>query len=251
LLPEGIPDLLIFPRPFALGAMLGGRVGCAPSLESFLLRRAVCGHTTKNYNRIFLTMTKNLRRDGLKPESLVAQLNGQTGESGAWPSDEDFREAWHSRHAYQTLNNPTIVHILRRLNDTYIGGKMESLSIDSPLTVEHIMPQQWIQHWPLSNGLKGMTTEEMFSADSSDPRTVATKTRNAAVQTMGNLTVLAQALNSSVSNAPWANKKPEILSHSLLPLNQQLVEIETWDEAAISRRSSALFERALKLWPRS
>ena len=36
----------------------------ATILESYLLRRAVCGRSTKNYNRIFLQITKALRRDG-------------------------------------------------------------------------------------------------------------------------------------------------------------------------------------------
>jgi uncharacterized protein with ParB-like and HNH nuclease domain len=33
-------------------------------LESYLLRRAVCNLSTKNYNRIFLALTRNLRKEG-------------------------------------------------------------------------------------------------------------------------------------------------------------------------------------------
>ena len=33
-------------------------------LESYLLRRAVCNLGTKNYNRIFLSLTRNLRKEG-------------------------------------------------------------------------------------------------------------------------------------------------------------------------------------------
>jgi len=35
-------------------------------LESYLVRRAVCNFSTKNYNRIFLGLTRTLRRDGLR-----------------------------------------------------------------------------------------------------------------------------------------------------------------------------------------
>ena len=39
-------------------------------LESYLLRRAVCGLTTKNYNRVFLTLTRTLRNDRVPPENV-------------------------------------------------------------------------------------------------------------------------------------------------------------------------------------
>lgn len=221
------------------------------TLESYLLRRAVCGFTTKNYNRIFLNLTRALRRDGATPENLVEQLLNQTGESGEWPSDGAFSEAWRSKHAYQVLNNPKIVHILKRLNSTYLGSKMEAVSIESALTVEHILPQNWLEHWPLPDQSSGMTNTGLWNAESDDPRTLATRKRNMMLQTFGNLTLVSQALNSAASNSNWTLKRPEILSHSLLPLNQQLATVGTWDESSIAQRSEDLLHRALTLWPRS
>jgi uncharacterized protein with ParB-like and HNH nuclease domain len=221
------------------------------TLESYLLRRAVCGYTTKSYNRIFLTLTRALRRDGVTPENLVAQLLTQTGESSEWPSDATFSEAWRTKHAYQILNNPKVVHILKRLNSTYFGSKMESVSIESAVTVEHILPQSWVEHWLLPDGSKGMTYTELGKAESDDPRAVATRKRDALLQTFGNLTLLSQPLNSSVSNSNWTVKRPEILSHSLLPLNLQLATVDTWDENSITQRGEDLLQRALKLWQRS
>jgi uncharacterized protein with ParB-like and HNH nuclease domain len=83
------------------------------TLESYLLRRAVCGLTTKNYNRIFLSLTRSLRREGVTPENLESHLTAQSGESVEWPTDEAFTEAWRTTHAYRTLNNAKIVHILK------------------------------------------------------------------------------------------------------------------------------------------
>lgn len=219
-------------------------------LESYLLRRAVCGLTTKNYNRTFLTLTRSLHRDGDSAENIRTYLHGLKGDSTEWPSDEAFQKAWQSRHAYQTLQNPKIVHLLRRLNDTYVNAKSESITINSPLTVEHILPQNWIEHWPLPDGSKGLTWAERMKAKPDDPRLIATDRRNALLQTLGNLTILTQALNSSVSNSAWSVKKPALLSASLLPINQQLQAVDTWDEAAIEDRSKELFERAMKIWPK-
>ena len=84
------------------------------ALESYLLRRAVCGLTTKNYNRVFLTMTRALRKDGTSPANLRNHLLSLTGDSTAWPTDAQFGNAWMTTHAYAALNNPKLVHIFRR-----------------------------------------------------------------------------------------------------------------------------------------
>ena len=95
-----------------------------------------------------------------------------------------------------------------------------------------------------------MTTDALWTASKDDARAEATRKRNAALQTLGNLTILTQGLNSSVSNSAWPVKKPELLRHSLLPINQQLHDVAAWDEAAIAARSDALLARALSVWPR-
>ncbi len=218
-------------------------------LESYLLRRAVCGLTTKNYNRVFLTLTRVLRSDGASPARIAQYLRGLTGDAAEWPSDETFAKSWQERHAYQTLLNPRIVHILRRISDTYLGGKSEHITISSALTIEHILPQDWIEHWPLPDGSRGFTFSELWTADPADPRAEATGRRNARLQTFGNLTILTQPLNSSVSNNSWNVKKPALLAASLLPINQQLHSFDQWDEAAIDKRSKDLFSRAASLWP--
>lgn len=220
-------------------------------LESYLLRRAVCNLTTKNYNRVFLGLTRSLRRDGMNSENLAKQLAEQSGDSTEWPSDERFAEAWRTQHTYQVLNNPKVIHILKRLNDTYITGKSEGISLEGSLTVEHILPQLWQSKWLLADGAKGLTTDELWKARPDDPRAEATRARNKLLQTIGNLTILTQALNSSVSNSEWRLKRPELLKHSLLPINQVLNDVDQWNESTIAGRTDALLTRAFKVWPRS
>ncbi len=227
-----------------------GWVEVSTILESYLLRRAICGLTTKNYNRVFLGLTRMLRRDGATPQNLAQQLREQTGASAEWPSDEQFAEAWRTSHAYLVLNNPKIVHVLKRISDTYMTTKSELVSIEGALTVEHILPQQWHDKWMLPDGSKGLAADALWTAAKDDPRADATRRRVLAVQTFGNLTVLTLALNSSVSNSQWSVKKPELLKYSLLPINQQLHDVDVWDETAIADRSEQLLSRALKVWPR-
>ncbi len=221
------------------------------TLESYLLRRAVVGWSTKAYNRVFLTLVRSLRNLGTAsvPEEAEAALAALTGETSAWPTDEEFGRAWMNGSVYQGLNRGKVTHILARLNATYLTNKSEQLIIDSELTVEHIMPQSWIAHWPLPDGSRGMEWGELYDAAPGDARAGATRVRELAIHTFGNLTIIRQALNSSVSNGPWADKRPALLAASLLPLNLQLGSYDKWDEVAIMKRGQALLEKALQIWP--
>lgn len=218
-------------------------------LESYLLRRAVLGWSTKAYNRIFLNLTKSLRAVGARPEIVKSFLSNLSGESSAWPTDEQFFGAWQGRDAYHDLNNAKLVHVLSRLNDTYLTSRNERVQIESPLTVEHLLPQAWLKNWPLQTGENGLSFRELLDSSSDDPRAVSTRRRDALVQTIGNLTILTQELNSDVSNATWAIKKPKLLASSLLPINQQLHAYDKWAEDTINQRSKELFQRATSVWP--
>jgi uncharacterized protein with ParB-like and HNH nuclease domain len=217
-------------------------------IESYLLRRAICGYTTKAYNRIFLTLIRSLQEKGATADNVCEYLSELEGESTMWPDDDTFSEAWQSRHAYETLNNEKIVYILKCLSDSFLSNKNERISIDGSLTVEHIMPRGWIDNWPLPDGSQGMSYQELWDSSPEDTRADATRKRNSLMQTFGNLTILTQPLNSSLSNSTWDIKKPELLKASLLPINQLLHDVMVWDEKAIENRSRFIFKNAVSIW---
>lgn len=160
------------------------------------------------------------------------------------------RRRWTTTHAYQTLNNPKLVHIFKRLNAAVTTTKHEGISFEGQLTVEHLMPQKWRENWLLLDGSKGMEWQEQTQAVKDDPKMVATRLRDSLVQTFGNLTIITQPLNSSVSNSAWKVKKPKLMEASLLPINLQLASIEDWNEETIQARGKSLLDKALRLWPR-
>jgi len=218
-------------------------------LESYFLRRAICGLTTKNYNKIFLSLTNSMRSKGASPESLRKILSNQYGESSEWPTDEKLKKEWMDCHAYSRLNNPKMVHVLWKLSNSYLNSKNERLSLEQSVSVEHLLPQSWIKHWPLASGAKGLSGAELWEEEADQEIVSATRKRSSALQTFGNLTILTQPLNSSVKNKSWNIKKPEIMKSSLLPINQVLHDYEVWDEATIESRGKDLFQRVLKIWP--
>jgi len=68
-------------------------------------------------------------------------------------------------------------------------------------------------------------------------------------RTFGNLTLLTQPLNSSVSNSAFEIKKPEILKNSALALNRYFQDKDVWDEDLITTRGEMLFAHASERWP--
>ena len=156
-------------------------------------------------------MTRSLRKDGFQAERIRELLIGQTGDSGIWPDDAAFREAWLNKPLFGLLNNPRLVYIYTRLNQTYMSSKSETVAFPVQPSIEHIMPQSWISEWPLPDGTQGMGIMELWDAELDDPRAVGTRSRDAALQTLGNLTLLSTALNSSQSNFGWDRKRPEMM----------------------------------------
>jgi hypothetical protein len=239
------PVLLFFD---ASGILIGERASVGHAIESYLLRRAVCGLPTNNYNRVFLGLIRALQRGQPTSANLIDYLLDLKGETVEWPSDEALVQEWLVGHAYSRLNNPKLVYLLTRLSATYAGPKIEDITVNVSLTIEHIMPQGWLTQWPLPGGARGVDALELMMLPPEDIHAAATTKRNRAVQTLGNLTVLTKPLNSAVSNSRWDVKKPQLLANSLLPINQMLHSYENWDETVIETRGRDLLARAQKLW---
>ena len=209
-------------------------------LESLLVRRLICGRTTKNYNRLFLQILDETLGEGavLSHEAFRKVLLSKTGDAVDWPKDDEFEKAWLHVPAYERLRHGRVEVVLRALELASATKKTESVTIHGDLTIEHVMPQGWEDHWPLPATLALGEAQQ------------AEATRDALVQTFGNLTLLTQELNSSVSNGPYAGKRPEITLQSALRLNSYFQTTLDWNEAEILKRGHLLFEKAKTIWPR-
>lgn len=221
------------------------------ALESYILRRTICQLPTKAYNRVFLNLAAILKKDGVIAPVLIKRLSSLTGDSSVWPTDAVFGSAFTSRAGYLTLSQARVVYLLTALNDALHSSRSESVTINSALTVEHIMPQAWFDHWPLQSGAKGLTVLQRYleTSPTSLKEKEASIARDLIIQGIGNLTLLSQPLNSSVSNGPWLIKRQEIGKHSLLALNKSIVAIDDWNETAIASRASRLLTDAVRIWP--
>jgi hypothetical protein len=228
--------------PLALGLL--GNAGLSEperdkimaDLESFLVRRLVCGRPTKNYNRLFIQLLRDFENTGGAPTSskFRALLAAGTGETVDWPDDAAFEKSWATVDAYNGLKAARVEMILRAIDEAISSGKSESVTIQGKLTVEHVLPQDWNEHWPLPPAVDAAA---------------ATEERDTLVNDFGNLTLLTQALNSSVRNGPATTKLPAIALQSKLTLNTHFQGRTSWSESDVRERRQALFQTAKKIWP--
>ncbi|MBM0224815.1 DUF262 domain-containing protein [Micromonospora sp. ATA51] len=230
------------------------RARAADAIESLIVRRFVCGLTTKDYNRLFLSVLQNIRKaqDAVVGELLRDQLAANMAESRRWPDDGDFVGGLLQNNLYRTLRGPRLRVLLAGL-ETYLRGDKAELTFSpaqaANLSVEHLLPQEWAQHYPLPNDL---------------PEDEAKSRRSAALHKLGNLTLTTTKLNSSISNGPWHGKRAELNKHAVLlltaasvlqpheamPAEAARTWSEGWTENHIDLRTFLLAHFALKAWPR-
>ncbi len=213
-------------------------------IESYLLRRDVCGLSTGNYNRFFIEAVKYMRQEGVTLHSLITYLSLGEIETTRWPNDDEYRSAWMTRPQYKSARQPRLKYILRRIDQKKRTKFDEVLEVKSDLTLEHIMPQKWSTNWPLLDE-SGQIVDPLSSLESME----RASERNKRIQSFGNLTLLTQSLNGSVSNAEFSKKMPSIKAQGSLILNRELSSYDKWNENTIDARGHNLFNFARQLWP--
>lgn len=205
------------------------------ALESYLVRRMVCGEQTRGYGKVALDLASALRSnaDPVARQSAFLEVLAASG----WPDDGHFRHSWARSRFYGWFRRARVLTLLQAIEAALQqkAHKSEKLKVDvEGLTIEHIMPQSWAANWPLPEGTDAFE-------------------RDALIQNIGNLTLVTDRLNPALSNAPWTgranSKRSQLEEHSKLELNRSLIAHAEWSDADIAARANLLFETARDIWP--
>lgn len=223
-------------------------------LLSFIVRRAVCRLTPKNYNKLFLAAVADLDAKGWSLAAFKGFFQRQTADSGRWPRDDEFRRHWIEGRTYTDLGPARTRALLEALETAKRSKYHEVQGLKSGLTVEHILPDGWVAHWPFGDGSTPTLNDlslAVWSVDEADTSVGRIVKRNRLKQNIGNLTLLTQPMNSKQQNSAWTQKrealqKPEF--GSLLVLNKEILANSNWSEKEIVERSAGLFSIASGLW---
>jgi hypothetical protein len=220
----------------------------AEMLESYIVRRTICGMNTRGYGNEFIKWVARIAEIGpdiAAAPAIRAMLCNDLGTSLRWPTDAEFKESVVSRPLYGYIRRERLLLVLEALEEARraaVSNKTPMVPLGH-LQLEHVMPKAWQKHWPLS---------------SAGPDAIVK--RDVLVDTLGNLTLVMSGLNAAMSNAPWLHSDPNLSKraaldeHDVLFLNREIVNYgqekrQVWEEANITDRAQALAARAIKIWP--
>ena len=212
-------------------------------IESWLIRRMLVRGTTKAYNKIMTEMIRVIQKTptGQLSSALRAFLSNQTSDSSYWPDDKEVKSELSNLMIYRKIGRGRLRMVLESIEDYRRGWIGDQISMSGvrvrrgTYAIEHLMPQSWERHWPLTDGY----TEQ---------------NRNDRIHKLGNLTLLSSKLNSSVSNGSWGGeegKRHSLLKRDVLFLNRSVTDDAglVWDEEKIDARTESLIDDILAIWP--
>jgi uncharacterized protein with ParB-like and HNH nuclease domain len=193
-------------------------------IESFAVRRHLCGLKTNSLNVIFPSLCEldeSALADCLQDRLTQYQWNRR------WPADEEFKEGFKKFPIYLSGNEKCRL-ILDSLEESL--GHPEKVALEG-LTIEHVMPETLDEEWQAYLG------------------TDWKRIKNDYLHTVGNLTLIAGPPNSTIQNKLFSKKKEEWYVHSHVGLTQEIAHRwSEWREVDINERASILAERAVKIW---
>ena len=199
-------------------------IGCLDDLVSFVMRRSICGETTRQYARWFVEAIRELTDED--PRGSLQRYLGRRG----WPGDVDFVRAAEVFPIYQREFGKARL-ALEALEAAL--NPREQVE-DDGVSIEHVMPRT------LGDGESGASWRASLGEDWE-------AVHERLVHVLGNLTLTAA--NSVLGNKDFPEKKAELKKSRFL-LNRAVGEEPAWKPAVIERRSHELAERLIALWPR-
>lgn len=191
-------------------------------LESFYVRRLICGVPTNALNKITMELCLNL--PDARPGAWLHSRLGNGAGGRRWPSDTEFSDSLIQKPLYPRRRIARF--ILEALEDCYEHKEKVDTSTAS---MEHILPQTLTDEWRSSLGDEANLIHERWS------------------DTLGNLTLTGY--NSELGNGPFSEKKAK-LANTHFELSRPILAEPKWGAEEIQTRAKKLVNLALKRWAR-
>lgn len=199
-------------------------------LESYLVRRMLCGRTASGINRT-LAQAALAAADGVDAAEGLREFLSQPRRY--WPDDDQLAESVATLNFYWVGRASQRLFVLRRLEES--SGHKERIDWDeTSVQIEHVLPQTPTPEWLA-----------LLEPDV-EPGETATDLHQRVVHRLGNLTLTGY--NPDLSNKPFPEKR-ELLQISKFSMTAELAQQPTWGLAQIQERGTALAARAAHVWP--
>ena len=200
-------------------------------IDSYMMRRALCGNDTSALSRYFPTLLRSVlsanrtnRKQDILSLTKINLITYNRGKSLAMPTDDQLRIQLKEINAYSLS---CLRPVLERIEMFGASAAVDT----SDLNIEHIMPQNPNKWWKNVSGTKD-EDEYTFYAN-----------------LIGNLTLCAQYDNSRMGNEDFAFKK-KVLSKTLhIRMNTNILKKKNWNKDEILKRCDALCDTILRIYP--
>lgn len=215
-------------------------------IASYVIRRALCYLTPKNYNNVFVEVASYLKRNGLNEDVFLEYFVSKiASDTVRFPSDDEVSTAIYERPQYGWIPQNRLRLLLEELEFAARDKFNINGNLQDGLSIEHIMPQNWQSYWPLKSGVFAPVDD---SPVTDEAVRMEIKKRKALIHSLSNLTLLTPPANSQASNSGFDSKRIR-LNDSLLKTNVLIAGEAVWDEDAMQRRAGLLVRLAVQLWP--
>lgn len=199
------------------------------TLESYLLRRAVCDCEPSVLATFVATLIARLdavrNEEGDVCEALSAMLLNEAGTPRRFPTDAEFAHALKTRDSFDFGR---IFYLLARLEE----DASSTVARRGEWTVEHIMPVHALASDAWADAL-GADAERSFEET---------------VNSLGNLTLTTALFDMQDGTLEEKRERMAADGGAELFLSQEALAAPVWGPEQIRQRTDALVERALALW---
>ena len=190
-------------------------------IESFVVRRTICGVPTNQLRRIFAQLSAQVEIQDFVASTRSYLLRNR------WPTDDEFLSNFIDFPLYSRGRTTRTRLVLWALERSF-GSKETPEDTDS-ITIEHVMPQTLSADWIVELGDGAQDVHERC------------------LHTIGNLTLTGY--NPELSNQSFAYKK-DWYKKANFEISKSIQSSGCWTERSIRNRATELAERAVQIWKR-
>jgi len=199
-------------------------------LESYAVRRWICGVPSSPLNKTFIALYQQIIKNSpvVTPSGVRSKL-ASFDRTQRWPTDEELRQNIIERPLYGDAfdGRKRVKFVLQRIQERFSKEIIDF----SNLNIEHVLPQKLTPDWRSVLGSDADVMHRQWS------------------DVLGNLTLVVGSENSEMSNHSFAEKL-KFLRNSNLAINKYFYNLKKWDHIQIQKRGEHLAEQAIVVWPR-
>lgn len=198
---------------------------------NYLLRRIVCDISSNSLRGLYKTLYNRIFANTAAFDNYydsIIQFFSQLSNKNAIPSDSAFKVALLNSDIYN--KRAVCKYMLNSIENINNDGTESKEAIDiKTLTIEHIMPQVLTTDWKNYLGQDYARIYEKY------------------LHNLGNLSLTGY--NPEMGQKPFDEKKKAIISNShIVVLNQDIINQDVWNEAAIINRAERLSNILMRIF---